>query len=102
MYQKLCWQLARVVGGVRVVSGAEKKNHLIEAAPFGRLDQMLSTIVSGGFWGDFALPAKSWGVWALGGSAPQPKPKKYENILKKFQGKKRFPGTLLTVPYFST
>ena len=31
-------------GGARVVSGAEK-NHLIEAAPFGRLDQMLSTIV---------------------------------------------------------
>ena len=29
-----------VVGGARVVSGAEKKNHLIEAAPFGRLDQM--------------------------------------------------------------
>ena len=27
-----------VVGGVRVVSGAE--NQLIEAAPFGRLDQM--------------------------------------------------------------
>ena len=26
-------------GGARVVSGAEK-NHLIEAAPFGRLDQM--------------------------------------------------------------
>ena len=29
-----------VVGGARVVSGAEKRNHLIEAAPFGRLDQM--------------------------------------------------------------
>ena len=31
-----------VVGGARVVSGAAapKKNHLIEAAPFGRLDQM--------------------------------------------------------------
>ena len=29
-----------VVSGPRVVSGAEKKNHLIEAAPFGRLDQM--------------------------------------------------------------
>ena len=27
-------------GGARVVSGAEKINHLIEAAPFGRLDQM--------------------------------------------------------------
>ena len=34
-----------VVGGTRVVSGAEKRNHLIEAALFGRLDQMLSTIV---------------------------------------------------------
>ena len=31
-----------VVGaGARVVSGAKKKNHMIEAAPFGRLDQML-------------------------------------------------------------
>ena len=29
----------------RVSSAAPKKNHLIEAAPFGRLDQMLSTIV---------------------------------------------------------
>ena len=27
-------------GGARVVSGAEKKNNLIEAAPFGRFDQM--------------------------------------------------------------
>ena len=27
-------------GGARVVSGAEKKNYLIEAAPFGRIDQM--------------------------------------------------------------
>ena len=34
-----------IVGGARVVSGAEKKNHLIEAAPFGRLDQMLQTTV---------------------------------------------------------
>ena len=37
-----------VVGGARVVSGAEKKKHLIEAAPFGRLDQMLRTTVKGG------------------------------------------------------
>ena len=29
-----------VVGGARVISGAENKNHLIEAAPFGSLDQM--------------------------------------------------------------
>ena len=29
-----------VGGGARVISGAEKTNHLIEAAPFGRLDQM--------------------------------------------------------------
>ena len=33
------------VGGARVVNGAEKKNHLIEAAPFGRLDQMWRTTV---------------------------------------------------------
>ena len=36
---------ARVVGGARVVSGAEKKSICIEAAPFGRLDQMLRTTV---------------------------------------------------------
>ena len=29
-----------IVGGALVVSSAENKNHLIEAAPFGRLDQM--------------------------------------------------------------
>ena len=29
----------------RVSSAAPKKNHLIEAAPFGRLDQMLRTTV---------------------------------------------------------
>ena len=36
-----------VVGGARVVSGAEKKSIsiLIEAASFGRLDQMLRTTV---------------------------------------------------------
>ena len=32
-----------VVGDARVVSGGEKKNHLIELAPFGRLHQMLRT-----------------------------------------------------------
>ena len=31
---------ARRLGGARVVSGAEKKIHLIQAAPFGCLDQM--------------------------------------------------------------
>ena len=36
-----------VVSGARVVSGAEKKHHLIQAAPFGCLDQMLSTIICG-------------------------------------------------------
>ena len=36
---------ARVVSDARVVSGAERKKHLIEAAPFGRLDQMLQTTV---------------------------------------------------------
>ena len=46
--------LARVVSGARVVSSAEKR-HLIEAAPFGRLDQMLRTTVQGGRSGE-ALP----------------------------------------------
>ena len=30
---------------LRIISGAEKKKHLMEAAPFGRLDQMLRTPV---------------------------------------------------------
>ena len=34
-----------VVSGACVVSGAEYKNNLIEAAPFARLDQMLGSIV---------------------------------------------------------
>ena len=40
--------LDAMVGGARVVSGAAKRkinNHLIEAAPFGRLDQMLRMAV---------------------------------------------------------
>ena len=43
---------------LRIVSGTEKKRHLIEAAPFGCLDQTLRTTVKrftrGGVWG--ALP----------------------------------------------
>ena len=58
-----------VVSFARIVSGAEK-NHLIEAAPFGRLDQMLSTIVLGGVCK--ALPP-SQKLEGLRGSASQPK-----------------------------
>ena len=36
---------ADVVSGARIVNEAPKKKHLIEAAPFGRLDQMLRTTV---------------------------------------------------------
>ena len=36
-----------IVGGARVVSEIEKKKHLIEVAPFGRLDQMLQTVYGG-------------------------------------------------------
>ena len=53
-----------------------KKKHLIEAAPFGRLDQMLSTAVQGGLWEGFAPPARNQGVW---GAAP---PSQIENFLK--------------------
>ena len=60
------------------VSSAAPKKHLIEAAPFGRLDQMLRTIVSGGVWGGFAPPAKIRGVW---GAEP---PSKIENLEKYF------------------
>ena len=47
-----------------VSSAAPKKKHLIEAAPFGRLDQMLRTTVQGGW---------VWGGKVLGCSGPQPK-----------------------------
>ena len=47
---------------LRIVSGAEKKKHLIEAAPFGRLDQMLSKCDRLG--GDQSPPAKNRAVWA--------------------------------------
>ena len=46
----------------RVSSAVAKKKHLIEVAPFGRLDQMLRTTVKGeaggakGGWGGFAPP----------------------------------------------
>ena len=60
---------------LRIVSGAEKKKHLIEAAPFGRLNQMagliLRTTVQGRSGGLSPPSQKSGG---LGGSAPQPKP----------------------------
>ena len=59
-------------GGARVVSSAEKKKHLIEAAPFGHLDQMLITIVYGGVWGGFAPLSRNLGS---GGQRPPPKPK---------------------------
>ena len=48
-----------------------RKKHLIEAAPFGRLDQMLRTTVQGRVWGRFAPPSQKPG--GLGCSAPQPK-----------------------------
>ena len=40
MFGRSAGRLAGRPGGAHVVSGAEKQNHLIEAAPFGRLDQM--------------------------------------------------------------
>ena len=76
-------QTFQVLSGARVISSAEKrssdrggpvwpsrsnakddragpkKKHLIEAAPFGRLDQMLRTTVWGEVWGSFAPPAKT-------------------------------------------
>ena len=40
------------------MSAAPKKKYLIEAASFGRLDQMPITAVQGGFWAQGALPPK--------------------------------------------
>ena len=92
-----------VVGGVRVVSSAEKKKHLIEVAPFGRLDQMLRTTERGpkkkhlikaapsgrldqmlrtalqrGRLGGLCPPSQK--LVGLGHSAPQPKPKTFRKI----------------------
>ena len=55
---------APVPSAVPVSSTAPKKKHLIKAAPFGRLDQMLSTIV----WGGLCPPSQKSG--GLGGNAP--------------------------------
>ena len=60
---------SEVVGGL---SAAPKKKHLIEAASFGRLDQMLRTTFFGGSGG--ALPSRPYSG-GLRGSATQPKPK---------------------------
>ena len=49
-----------------IVSGAEKKRHLVEAATFSRLDQMLRMIVQGA--GVRYIP--------MGGNPPQPKQSK--------------------------
>ena len=65
---------------LRIVSGADKKKHLIEAAPVGRLDQMLRTIIQGGVWGGFGPPAKNRGVWG----AARPKPKHFVNFQKNW------------------
>ena len=69
-----------VVDGAHVVSGAEKKNHLIEVTLFGRLDQMLRTAVQGGVWRGFAPPAKNRGVY--GAAPPKLNPIVRDNIKK--------------------
>ena len=64
-----------------VSSGAEKKNNLIEAAPFGHLDQMLSTIILGR-----ALPPQP----KTRGQRPPAKIEKIGKIIEKFRTKKCF------------
>ena len=92
---------------LRIVSGAQKK-HLIEAAPFGRLDQVLRTterrrkekhfikaapfaclnqmlrtaVQGGGLWGLCPHSQKPGG---LGGSTPQPKQKIFEINHENFE-----------------
>ena len=67
---------------LHVVSGAEQKTHLIEAAPFGCLDQMLRTTVWGVcVWGGKASPAKNWGVWGAAPPSQNWKKRKTRNLL---------------------
>ena len=56
---------------LRITERCQKKKHLIEAAPLGRLDQMLRTTIQGGkVWVGFAPPAKY-----RGGAPPSPNEK---------------------------
>ena len=64
-----------------VSSAAPKKKHLIEAAPFGRLDQMLSTVVQGRGVRGLCPLAKNRGS---GGQRPPAKSKNFE-ISKNFE-----------------
>ena len=50
---------ADVAGRLTYSQRRRKKRHLIEAAPFGRLDQMLRTAVQSGVWRGFASGAKN-------------------------------------------
>ena len=67
--------------GLRIVSGTDNRLHLIEAAPFGCLDQMLRTIVQGGLLEGFAPPADNRG------GCPRPKTEKNWNYLDFFRKK---------------
>ena len=73
----MCRSKVRAGGFLQIFSGAEKK-HLIEAAQFGRLDQMLRTTVQGWVRGGLWPPSQKPG--GLGGAAP---PSQKRNVIKK-------------------
>ena len=74
VYQKLCWLVS---------SSAPKKFHLVEAALFGRLDQMLSTVLLGG-WRGKAPPAQNRGFL---GVAPPSQNRKCLTKIRKISKK---------------
>ena len=63
-----------VVGGARVVSGAEQKSF----DRGGPVWPPRSNVTNDRLWGGFAPPAKNWGVW---GAAP-PSQKYFEKTRK--------------------
>ena len=69
--------LQTVVGGARVVSGAENKKALDRGGPvWPPRSNAADDRLGRGVWGGFALPAKNRGVW---GAAPHShaKPKNF-------------------------
>ena len=64
-----------------------RKRHLIEAAPFGRLNQMQRRSFKGRVLGGFAPPAKSREVWGAAPPSPNRRKKVNKNFSKLFYEK---------------
>ena len=85
----------RPAGRSPVSSAAPKKKHLIEAAPFGRLDQMLWTTVEGAEGpGGLCPSSQNRGFW---GAAPPSQKRKILNYQETVFLKKLYQEKQLTV-----